>query len=165
MSPKVATLAKRQLTPQAKQSFARAAYVAWLDRCWRDTWRAIGVEMMRRDAREAARMLLEADKEPDMSKREVRELWWRFVDGALVDHKLRHPSSRGERPWLYHQSSKSQHAGRRDVLCRFCRMVLIRDARLGQSHDIETAQHTVLCAVTTLATGGSASPGGAKGKP
>ena len=151
--------AKRAFGTPAKQEsaqrFARLQLQKWYDDSLRDTWRAIGVEMGRKLAREACRLLIEADHEPDFTDPKVLAPWQTLLDLAMVDHKLRHPRARGERLWAF---CRGTGRGKASVKCRFCGRELIYDVKLGYDYTDEVAQHVVPCAVSSLATGGSVEP-------
>lgn len=148
--------------PDDPRTFVRLAFMEDWKRSMRDLWRGVAVEMMRATAREAAILLMDADEEPDFRDDDVRRAWWPMVEMAMVQHKLTHPRSRGDNPWLF--GPERPVKGCNDVLCRFCRKVLLPLRELGFDYTIDTAQHTVPCAVSTLATGASADPRAKKGK-
>lgn len=136
--------------------FARLAYIKWWEDSMRDLWRAIGVEMCREPARFLARAMLDDETiVPDHRDPAIATM----LVASLVDHKLQHPRARGERLWVYVHPPDA-HRSRADVTCRFCHAVLLKEVRMGENYgtDPRVREHTVACALTSLATGRAAPP-------
>jgi hypothetical protein len=140
------------------RTFARLEYMQWWDRSMRDTWRRIGVEMCRVAARTLLKgMIGDDDFNIDPDDDAIRVL----TEAAMIDHRLRHPTARGDRLWMY----ADQKRGHADVRCRFCHAVLRRAVKLGATNYdnvIEVRDHVTDCAITALATNSSKPPIAAK---
>lgn len=140
------------------RTFAKLAFVKWVDDSWRALWRGIAVEMARKEARSLLRQQIEQEVEFEWRDYwELPALMQRLLDLAMVDHKLRNPRARGDRLWAFGPAA-SGSAKYRDVKCRFCGRAQLTDVRMGVDYGSQVANHTVPCALTSLATGASADP-------
>lgn len=144
-----------------KDTFAKLAYVADWKRDMARLWKSIAVEMVRPQARALLKRGMEMEAGGELppwsifdvtdSDRELASL----LDIALVDYKLQHSKARGNRLWIF---TAPDGKGRASVACRFCGRILVPSARLGGYYSSETYDHVAWCALSALATAGSAKP-------
>lgn len=142
--PKPNTMAKLSLQQAEKRDTEKAAKLA-------------EIEKLRPAAREVVTTFMLAD-EFDVDYDHVTSdgvTVRQLVDAALADHRLRHPTSRGDRPYVIRDVVKG--IGR--CCCRFCGRELLAQLRLGYQPDQQIVRsHLTWCAISSLATAGSAAP-------
>jgi hypothetical protein len=151
----LATPAASTMPPSALRYFAKKRYeIEWWDD-WEEVWTRVALDTLRATARSWLIRTLDEDLQARAYSEEERAL----ARVALIDHKIRHPASRGARSWVL----KDLIRGRGLAVCRFCRGVLVAKISPSEASMRVTKEfewHLIPCAITALASDKSAAPSG-----